>query len=90
MWRTTLAANHLVDTDEIRRAVRRDVLKAARQWLGATAMRAAAAWAEQQRINHAIAELSGLSDRMLRDIGVERHDIERIARYGHDASERGR
>ena len=46
----------------------------------------AAKYAEQRRINRAIAELSGLSDRMLADIGVQRHDIESIARNGRDAS----
>jgi len=37
-----------------------------------------AAYAERRRINRAI---------MLRDIGIERHDIERIARNGRDADD---
>jgi uncharacterized protein YjiS (DUF1127 family) len=47
----------------------------------------AAARAERRRVQREIAELSGLSDRTLRDIGVLRHDIERIVRYGRDATE---
>ena len=42
---------------------------------------------EWRRIRRSTAELSGLSDRMLKDIGVGRHDIERLARYGRDATD---
>ena len=47
-----------------------------------------AAYAERRRINRAIAELDALSDHVLADIGVPRHDIERIVRNGRDAVER--
>jgi uncharacterized protein YjiS (DUF1127 family) len=52
------------------------------------ATRIMAAYAERQRINRAIAELSALSDHMLQDIGIARHDIERIVRNGWDATNR--
>jgi uncharacterized protein YjiS (DUF1127 family) len=49
------------------------------------------AWiAEQRRINRTVATLSNLSDHTLKDIGIERGNIERIARYGRDASQTGR
>ena len=45
------------------------------------------AWiAEQRRVNRTIAALSDLSDRTLADIGIERSEIERIARYGRNLS----
>jgi uncharacterized protein YjiS (DUF1127 family) len=48
------------------------------------------AWiAEQRRINRTIAMLSNLSDHTLSDIGVERGEIPRIARYGRDALRKG-
>lgn len=41
------------------------------------------AWvAEQRRINRTVATLSSLSDATLKDIGIERGDIERVARHG--------
>jgi uncharacterized protein YjiS (DUF1127 family) len=43
------------------------------------------AWiSEQRRVNRTIATLSDLSDQTLADIGIERSDIPRIARYGRD------
>ena len=48
------------------------------------------AWiAEQRRVKHTIAMLSDLSDRTLADIGIERSEIERIARYGRNLSNSG-
>ena len=44
------------------------------------------AWvAEQRRVNRTVATLSNLSDATLRDIGIERGDIERVARHGRGA-----
>jgi uncharacterized protein YjiS (DUF1127 family) len=41
------------------------------------------AWfSEQRRIRRTIATLSSLNDATLRDIGIERGDIERVARHG--------
>jgi uncharacterized protein YjiS (DUF1127 family) len=37
---------------------------------------------EQRRVRRTIATLSNLNDATLRDIGIERSDIERVARYG--------
>jgi uncharacterized protein YjiS (DUF1127 family) len=41
--------------------------------------------AEQRRINRTMATLHNLSDATLRDIGIERGDIERVARHGRGA-----
>jgi uncharacterized protein YjiS (DUF1127 family) len=41
--------------------------------------------AEQRRVSRTIATLSSLSDATLRDIGIERGDIEQVARYGRTA-----
>jgi uncharacterized protein YjiS (DUF1127 family) len=40
--------------------------------------------AERRRIARTVAQLQGLSDRMLADIGLQRCDIARVARYGRD------
>ena len=50
----------------------------------------ALAWiVERHRVNRTIAALSDLSDRTLADIGIERSEIERIARYGRNLSNSG-
>lgn len=41
-----------------------------------------AALAEARRIRRNAQELGSLSDEALKDIGVERSEIERVARYG--------
>lgn len=41
--------------------------------------------AERRRVARAVAQLEGLSDRMLADIGLQRCDITRVARHGRDA-----
>lgn len=41
--------------------------------------------AERRRVARTVAQLEGLSDRMLADIGLQRCDITRVARYGRDA-----
>ena len=38
--------------------------------------------AEQRRVNRTVATLSNLSDATLKDIGIDRADIARVARYG--------
>ena len=48
------------------------------------------AWiAERRRVRRTVAALSDLSDRTLADIGIERSEIERIARYGRNLSNSG-
>jgi uncharacterized protein YjiS (DUF1127 family) len=48
------------------------------------------AWvAERRRVNRTVAALADLSDRTLADIGIERSEIERIARYGRNLSNSG-
>ncbi len=41
-------------------------------------------WQEVRRHRQAMGELSMLDDRMLQDIGVNRSEIPRVARYGRD------
>jgi uncharacterized protein YjiS (DUF1127 family) len=43
-----------------------------------------AALARKRRLRHDMAELEGLDDRMLRDIGVTRCEIGRVVRYGRE------
>jgi len=43
-----------------------------------------AALARKRYLRHAMAELEGLDDRMLRDIGVSRCEIGRVVRYGRE------
>ena len=73
---------------DVRRAFQRQILSMAWDACVAPLAAAAAAWTEWHRIKRSVTELSGLSDRMLKDIGIERHDIERIVRNGRDAVER--
>jgi uncharacterized protein YjiS (DUF1127 family) len=44
--------------------------------------------AERRRVARTVAQLQGLSDRMLADIGLQRCDIVRVARYGRDGDVR--
>jgi uncharacterized protein YjiS (DUF1127 family) len=78
------------DGHHIRREIRHHVLSTLWRALAARARSLAAAYAERRRVRRAVAELAGLSSRTLKDIGVERHDIERIVRYGRDWTERPR
>lgn len=88
MSRIPITAEAFGPETEIRRAVQRHVWSALWGAVAAPVNGMMAAHAERRRINRAIAELSALSNRMLRDIGMERHDIERIVRKGRDASDR--
>ena len=87
MSRTTIAAEAFGVETDIRRAFQRQVLSALWSAVAAPTTRMMAAYAERRRTNRAIAELSALSDRMLQDMGIGRHDIERIARNGRDADD---
>ena len=86
MSRTHITAEAFAETD-IRQTFQRHVLSALWSTVAEPATHIMAAYAERRRINRAIAELDTLSDHVLRDIGVPRHDIERIVRYGRDASD---
>ena len=44
--------------------------------------------AERRHIARTVTQLQSLSDRMLADIGLERCDIARVARYGRDGDVR--
>ena len=87
MSRTTIAAEAFSTETDIRRAFQRQVLSALWSAIVVPVTGMMAAYAERRRINRAVAELSALSGRMLKDIGIARHDIERIARYGRDATD---
>jgi uncharacterized protein YjiS (DUF1127 family) len=67
---------------EMRKAVRAAVWAAIWRGLANAVSAYVAASGERRRVKRAIAELSGLSDRMLKDIGVTRSSIPRVARYG--------
>ena len=41
---------------------------------------------ERRRVRRTKAQLAALSDRLLADIGLERSDIARVARYGRDGT----
>lgn len=87
MAHTVVSSQHLPYGGEARRSVRNLV------WMGlwsrvVDAGRAlAAAYERRRNTRRGIAELHELSDRMLADIGVPRHDIERIVREARDRSE---
>ena len=86
MSRISTTAQPFEDASELRSAARTMVLLSIAKAI-AGAVSAIIAWhAERRRVRRAIAELSGLSDRMLSDIGIARCDIPRIARYGRDAT----
>ena len=61
-----------------------DRLGAGRQPRGVT-QRIFAYLAERRRVARTVAQLEGLSDRMLADIGLQRCDITGVARHGRDA-----
>jgi uncharacterized protein YjiS (DUF1127 family) len=66
---TSFAAAHAAEHSAIGRVL--SLLTAAFAWIG-----------EQRRVNRTIAALSELSDRTLADIGIDRSEIARVARYG--------
>ena len=88
MSHTNIAAERLRRKRTSGRRFQRQVLSALWSALAEPATSIMAAYAERRRINRAIAELAALSDHVLADIGVARHDIERIVRNGRDAVER--
>jgi len=87
MSHTNVAMEAFDDATDVRRTAQRQLLSALWSALAAPVTRTMAAVAEQQRIAHGIAELNALSDHMLKDIGIARHDIVRIVRNGRDATD---
>lgn len=90
MSRNIAASQPLIDLVERRPAPQGNPVLGLWHLLTVLVQRAVAAWSKRRRAQRAIAELSCLSNRMLRDIGIERHDIERVVRYGRGAGERSR
>ena len=88
MGRMTIAAKDFHGELEMRRLARRQLLSGFWSFLVLRGKAMAQAYVERRRVNRAVAELSALSNRMLRDIGVERSEIQRVARYGRDADRR--
>ena len=89
MSRMNMAIDAFDDATDIRRATQRQILTALWSTVAAPVTNMLAAYAKWRRVSRAIAELSALSDRMLQDIGIARHDIERIVRNGRDTDLRG-
>jgi uncharacterized protein YjiS (DUF1127 family) len=87
MSRVNMAIDAFDDTTGIRRAAQRQILSTLWSTVAASVTNMLAAYAEWRRISRAVAELDALSDHMLRDIGIARHDIVRIARDGRDATD---
>ncbi len=56
----------------------------ARRGTGADLLMRLSAWLRQRReVRRSKAELSVLDDRLLADIGIERHEMGEVARLGH-------
>lgn len=87
MSRMNIAMDAFDGATDIRRTAQRQTLSGLWRTVTAPAKGMMAAYAERRRISRAIAELAALSDHVLKDIGVERHDIERIVRNGRDATD---
>ncbi len=87
MSQASSMAGTLANTTQARRATRSLLWTAVWRAVAGAAATTMRWFAEQRRIKRATAELSRLSDRMLKDIGVGRHDIPRLARNGRDATD---
>jgi uncharacterized protein YjiS (DUF1127 family) len=87
MSQASIIVGTLGNTTAARRAARSLLWTAVWRAVAGAAARTMGWYAEQRRIKRATAELSRLSDRMLKDIGVARHDIPRLARNGRDATD---
>lgn len=87
MSNSSISADAFMPTSELRRASRAAVWSALWSAFNSAVSSAAKRYAEHRRAQRAITELSDLSDRMLKDIGLPRHDIPRIAHYGRGADE---
>jgi uncharacterized protein YjiS (DUF1127 family) len=81
------AAETFAPSAEFRRAARAVVWIAIRDAIKRAYIAMMAGHSQRRRVGRAITELSSLNDRMLKDIGVQRHDIPRMARYGRDATD---
>lgn len=90
MMPAATADQQIADTHEIRRLVQRETAIALWRAVASPVAGAVAAFVERWRAKQAIAQLDTLSDRMLSDIGVARHDIARIVHCGRGAGELSR
>ena len=88
MMTSTTLARPFSGAGDIRKTVRRETLLTLWRMLVSLAARVAAAYDRHRSMSRAIAELSALSDRSLKDIGVQRHDIDRLVRDRRDAGAR--
>ena len=90
MMPATTADQHVADTQDIRRLVQRETVIALWRAVAWPVAGAVAAFVREWQAKQAIAQLNTLSDRMLSDIGVARHDIARIVHCGRGAGELSR
>jgi len=84
MSRASIAARPLASTADVRRAAYVLVPSAAWRAVAGAASTFVAWYVRRLQVRRAIADLSRLSDHMLKDIGLQRCDIGRIARFGRD------
>jgi uncharacterized protein YjiS (DUF1127 family) len=87
MSNSSISANVFMPSSELRRASRAAVWSALWNAFASVVSSVAKAYAEHRRAKRAITELSDLSDRMLKDIGIERGDIPRIVYFGRGSDE---
>jgi uncharacterized protein YjiS (DUF1127 family) len=87
MLRASIATGPMGGAADIRRARLPLVPLATWRAVAGAASGAIAWYVRQRQIARCMSALSQFSDRMLRDIGVERCDIPRIVRHGRDVAE---
>lgn len=84
MSRSSIAVGSLVNEADIRRQAYLLVPSAIWRSVAGAANRIAAWYKRRREIARNVDALSQLSDRTLKDIGIERHDIPRVARDGRE------
>jgi uncharacterized protein YjiS (DUF1127 family) len=87
MSNSAISANVFIPSSELRRASRAAVWTALWNAFASAVSLVAKVYAEHRRAKRAVAELSDLSDRMLKDIGLERGDIPRVVYFGRGSDE---
>jgi len=87
MSNSSISADVFLPSSELRRASRAAVGSALWSAFTSAVSSLAKSYAEHRQAKRAITELSDLSDRMLKDIGLARHDIPRVVYHGRGADE---
>jgi len=86
MSHTSVTLKPLVDAAEMRHAARLLLPWAAWRAVAGAASRIAAWHARRRRINRTVDALAGLSDHLLKDIGIHRSEIRSVASSGSDTT----